>query len=214
METLAALLTNCAWNLPVTGEFPTQRPGRGALMFSLICAWINGWVNNREAGDLRRHRAHHDVTVMLSHWQINTYICTHEAVGANVTGYLLEAIYETTHILSIWMSVRVFHIKTFVLSGIIYVLFNCNISFRWTIGTREVLYCFRKGRTNVIQPTSLLSLNKTALCEEPSHLWPGTLIFSTNIMWQHPSYWCRHLADNVQTIWYLPPDTLTFSGKS
>ena len=26
-------------------------------MFSLICAWINGWVNNRKAGDLRRHRA-------------------------------------------------------------------------------------------------------------------------------------------------------------
>ena len=37
---------------------------RGAL-FSLICVWINGWVNNREAGDLRRYRAHYDVTVML-----------------------------------------------------------------------------------------------------------------------------------------------------
>ena len=37
---------------------------RGALMFSLICARINGWVNNGEAGDLRRHRAHYDVTVM------------------------------------------------------------------------------------------------------------------------------------------------------
>ena len=37
---------------------------RGALMFSLICAWINGWVNIREAGDLGRHRAHHHVTVM------------------------------------------------------------------------------------------------------------------------------------------------------
>ena len=36
----------------------------GALMFSLICVWINGWVNNGEAGDLRRHRAHYDVTVM------------------------------------------------------------------------------------------------------------------------------------------------------
>ena len=36
----------------------------GALVFSLISAWINGWVNNREAGDLRRHRAHYDVTVM------------------------------------------------------------------------------------------------------------------------------------------------------
>ena len=37
---------------------------RGALMFSLICAWINDWVNNRDAGDLRRHRTHFDVTVM------------------------------------------------------------------------------------------------------------------------------------------------------
>ena len=31
----------------------------GALMFSLICAWINDSVNNREAGDLKRYRAHH-----------------------------------------------------------------------------------------------------------------------------------------------------------
>ena len=37
---------------------------RGALMFSLICVWINDWVNNREAGDLRRYRAHYDVIVM------------------------------------------------------------------------------------------------------------------------------------------------------
>ena len=37
---------------------------RGALIFSLICVWINGWVNNREAGDLRRYCAHYDVTVM------------------------------------------------------------------------------------------------------------------------------------------------------
>ena len=33
-------------------------------MFYFICVWINGWVNNREAGDLRRHLAHYDVTVM------------------------------------------------------------------------------------------------------------------------------------------------------
>ena len=37
---------------------------RGALMFSLIHAWINGWVNNDEAGNLGLHRAHNDVTVM------------------------------------------------------------------------------------------------------------------------------------------------------
>ena len=37
---------------------------RGALMFSLICTRLNGWVNNREAGDLRRYRTHYDVTVL------------------------------------------------------------------------------------------------------------------------------------------------------
>ena len=36
-------------------------------MFTLICARINGWVNYREAGDLRRYRGHYDVTVM---WRI------------------------------------------------------------------------------------------------------------------------------------------------
>ena len=45
---------------------PHKGQWRGALMFSLICVWINGWVNNREAGDLRRYRAHYDVTVMFS----------------------------------------------------------------------------------------------------------------------------------------------------
>ena len=44
---------------------PHKGQWRGALMFSLICVWINGWVNNRESGDLRRYLAHYDVTVML-----------------------------------------------------------------------------------------------------------------------------------------------------
>ena len=43
---------------------PRKGQWRGALMLSLICAWINDWVNNREAGDLKRHRAHYDVIVM------------------------------------------------------------------------------------------------------------------------------------------------------
>ena len=47
---------------------------RGALVFSMICAWINGWVNNREAGDLRRHRAHYDVTVMLQGFFTDTKV--------------------------------------------------------------------------------------------------------------------------------------------
>ena len=51
-------------------RWPVNSPHRGrwrrALMFSLICAWINAWVNNRAAGDLRSHRAHYDATVMIS----------------------------------------------------------------------------------------------------------------------------------------------------
>ena len=47
-----------------TATFPHKGQRRGALIFSLICSPINGWVNNREAGDLRRNRAHYDVNVM------------------------------------------------------------------------------------------------------------------------------------------------------
>ena len=61
----SALLVICAGNSTVPGEFPHKGRWRGALMFSLICVWINGWVNNGEAGDLRRYRAHYDVTVMI-----------------------------------------------------------------------------------------------------------------------------------------------------
>ena len=45
---------------------PHKGQWRGALMFYLICVWINDWVNNGEAGDLRRYRIHYDVTVMIS----------------------------------------------------------------------------------------------------------------------------------------------------
>ena len=44
---------------------PHKGQWRGALMFSLICTWINNWVNNREAGDLKCHCTHYDVTVMI-----------------------------------------------------------------------------------------------------------------------------------------------------
>ena len=51
----------------VTGSLCGEFTGEGQwrrVSISLICVWINGWVNNREAGDLRRPRAHHDLIVM------------------------------------------------------------------------------------------------------------------------------------------------------
>ena len=86
METLSTLLALCERNhddvikwkrfprywpfvreihrSPVNSPHKSQK--RGVLMNSLICAWINAWVNNREADDLGRHRAHYDVIVMPS----------------------------------------------------------------------------------------------------------------------------------------------------
>ena len=96
METISALLDLCAGTSPVTGEFPSQRPVTRSFGVFFICAWINCWVNNRKAGDLRCHRAHYDVTVTqpspclfalldlynswirtgnLTHWGRVTHIC-------------------------------------------------------------------------------------------------------------------------------------------
>ena len=59
--TFSALLALCAGNSALTGH---KGQWRRALMFSLICTWINTRANNRDTGDMRRHHAHHDVIVM------------------------------------------------------------------------------------------------------------------------------------------------------
>ena len=67
---------------------PHKGQWRGALMFSLVCACINGWVNNRQAGDLRRRRAHYDVIVMVV-WvgAVYSIIYAHNDVGESVMGF-------------------------------------------------------------------------------------------------------------------------------
>ena len=55
---------------PLCGEFtgqgwiPLTKASDAELWCFFICAWIRGWINNREAGDLRCHRALYDVIVM------------------------------------------------------------------------------------------------------------------------------------------------------
>ena len=77
METFSAWLALCARNSPVTGEFPSQRPvTRSFDVFFHLC--LNkglSTVNNREAGDLRRHRAHYDVIVMIILWMCDREYC-------------------------------------------------------------------------------------------------------------------------------------------
>ena len=85
MDTFSALLALCAGNSPVTDKSPHKGQWRGALMFSFICAWINSWVNNRDAGDLRCHHAHYDVTVMWIHKNdLSTVYSVVSLTGQNV----------------------------------------------------------------------------------------------------------------------------------
>ena len=102
-------------NSPVPVNSPHKGQWRGALMFSLICAWINDWVNNREAGDLRRHRGHYDVNVML--WPLFSHIIpgsTAETPGSWMGRKILECSLHydrnwTTlpiKVLATWYSIR------------------------------------------------------------------------------------------------------------
>ena len=57
-------------------------------MFSLICAWINDWVNNHVAGDLIHHHAHYDVIVMLCRHGI----CTHKTFTKPLNFWCLSSL--------------------------------------------------------------------------------------------------------------------------
>ena len=52
-------------NSPATGEFPAQRPVTRSFDVFFDLRLKIGWVNNGEAGELRRHIVHYDVTVMF-----------------------------------------------------------------------------------------------------------------------------------------------------
>ena len=62
---------------------PHKGQWRGALVFSLICAWKNGWVNTGKAGDLGRHRGHYGVIVMvyLRHYITHKSIDFHKCIS-------------------------------------------------------------------------------------------------------------------------------------
>ena len=85
---------------------PHKGQWRGALMFSLICAWIKYWVNNREAGDFRRHRIHYDVnephyiswrkTSSINHYMKDEIYSGH-VIGNNFFVVNYELLYNFMH---------------------------------------------------------------------------------------------------------------------
>ena len=72
---------------------PHKGQWRGALVFSLMCTWASGWVNIRDAGGLRRHRAHYDVAVM--------FLDVHDMNIARIVSYNMaipEIIFRIDHL--------------------------------------------------------------------------------------------------------------------
>ena len=87
---------------PLCGEFTGHRcqdtghkgQWRGPLVFSLICAWINGWVNNRQAGDLRRYRTHYNAIIMVSFAM--DYSCRYHHLTPARSYWCVEQRYESS----------------------------------------------------------------------------------------------------------------------
>ena len=163
---------------PLCGEFTGHR----------WMPWINGWVNNGEAGDLRRHRAHYDITVMgdvLWHLPesnfagnaLNIYSCYQFEIGSTspyvVTvqqwvKYLLSRKGAASHFIMI-QYIR--QLLWFCVSSIWYLVIT------WTINLDES----KKITISIISP-----------------------FFITAFFLKTPYYGHNNLHYNPKTIWRLP----------
>ena len=99
---------------PVIHRSPVNSPHkvqwRRALMFSLICAKINGWVNNGKAGDLRRHRAHYDITVMYCE-HMSAAIPGNHAIILFTDGYQWTRVRLSSTRIPTWARLRIIPVK-------------------------------------------------------------------------------------------------------
>ena len=86
---------------------PHKGQWTGALMFSLICVWINGWVNNRKAGDLGRYRARNDVIVMNQPIPYNA--TTTKRSTTRPRGDFVGNFADSSKLL--WRNIMVYHIR-------------------------------------------------------------------------------------------------------
>ena len=126
---------------------PHKGQCHGALMFYLIYAWTNDWVNNREPGDLRHHRAHYDVIIMA--WDdhhdgqyIRSYLLRYTIYhGENI--WCSEWIYWTDeyHVHHNWrMMITWFTLSLFVLK--LFIIYYCDftLSVIYEIVTKSIKY--------------------------------------------------------------------------
>ena len=122
---------------------PVNSPHKGqwreALMFSLICVWINDWVNNREIGDLGRHRGHYDVTVMqrASKAVLLCFFCCHPEW---VAGQTLECLVIEDAVTLLWSHYNVIDMIIMIIM-VFTAGFHCNNTiYEWSHINKNTKY--------------------------------------------------------------------------
>ena len=138
METLSLTLALCVGNSPVTGECPSQRSVTRSFDLFFDLRLNNDWVNNHEAGDWKRHRAHYDVTVMnwgltwpiwhaesaVNENYVNKLYLFHLYINAPIE-YLFCVIctpYKNTHL---WKSLSFIYLFLIQWFSICYIIYWC-----------------------------------------------------------------------------------------
>ena len=163
---------------------PHKGQWRRALMFSLICDWRNGWVNNQDAGDLRCHHAHYDITVMgdMSSSKAIRYVlsasnCSYQISLTNllvvwqfVWSHKKESVWGND-----WMSVRQFQYlaRTHIMISCEFKVLRVVYRFFWSLcnltGTSAVLLLhnyvrsYEKGSCETLKLTQIVLIKLTSI---------------------------------------------------
>ena len=88
-------------------NFPHKGQWRGASMFSFICASMKRLSKNDEAVNLRRHRSHYDVTVIICpsfplHWVIYIEAYVHKETFVNSSAHKRKGCQDDSPVTHCW----------------------------------------------------------------------------------------------------------------
>ena len=133
---------------------PHQGQWRGALMFSLSCVWINGWVNNCEAGELRRNRFHYDVSVLIMQNCLHRWTHTMKDLGELVNAGWLYSAYIFR---SVWGCMCFTDPPMFQWSGGYIFALSYRLSSERKYHPFPLCHIFRGCVSNVVEPSYFVS---------------------------------------------------------
>ena len=156
----------------------------GAFIFSLICTWSNGWVNNREAGEMRRQLTHYDVIVM--------YSLTNMLRGSRGNLSWTSVWFQWWLLIS-----KIWFISPIEQQGNLHVcmLQNRNLNILRQILQVDFMNC-RYFQRNIRLLRFLLRINLTSRCEYKLQIW--LILYD---MWIDTKIW--HDVTTYNTIWYM-----------